>query len=142
MPILPNYNLDDIPSEFESLPHGRYRISLLKVKKLYAKRPYLGWCWVVVDGDSELLGEKLVSYTGIGTKESSPMMNGRLRRQFKAFGLEYTAGFNTKELLHQQVTIHVDTTQKGYYAVIRMMPAKYYEYSPTWKPYGWFFSAH
>lgn len=137
---LPKINLKDIPSEFKDLPYGRYLISLVKVEKFYSKttkRPCLRWWWKIVDG--ELLGEKLISHTGIGTKESSPLMNLALKRQLKALGPEYTADFNTKELLYQRVTIDVDITEGDLVPTIRMMPAKYYEYSPTWRPYGWLF---
>ncbi|MFC1994334.1 DUF669 domain-containing protein [Chloroflexota bacterium] len=140
MSIQLDINLDDIPSEFKNLPHGRYLISLMNVEKLYAKktnRPYLKWWWKVVDGDDELLGEKLVSCTGIGTKESWPFMNTMLKRQLKALGLECTVDFNIKELLYQRVTLYIDASEDDLYPTIRMAPAEYYENSPTWRPYGW-----
>lgn len=139
--FLKNIDPDDIPMPFESLPYGRYLISLLSVKKCYAKtsnRPNLKWLWIVVDDYSVALGRKLFSITGIGTKESASLMNMRLRRQLKAFRFEYTADFNPKDLLGRQVTIDIRKDKGELIPTIRMMPAEYFSYS-RWRPDGWLF---
>ena len=40
-----------------------------------------------------------------------------------------------EELLDERVTLDVTEGDEG--PIVRMMPAEYYEYSPTWRPNGW-----
>ncbi len=136
---LPVISLEKISNQVSDLPEGCYQVTLIKVTMAYIKGrgiPYLAWCWEIVDEiDGTLLeGRRIISFTGIGSKDSEPLMNLALKRHIEALGVKPHQQRHLITFKYHMVTLDIEG---DHFPIVRMMPEWYYQMPPIPRTDEW-----